>query len=568
MIAAARWTAIAIAAAAVLDPRVPVPRSERPVVRVVSTDAQDATPIASALTQAGFAVDAARPEAATVLVGSEMRGSIPAAAAGRTTLWALDTSPPAPNVAIARASVPDVRLPGQAAEVRVEVRGNGVTGQTTELVLEHAGIPVAAAQHQWTAGEPRWTATLRYLPPNVSAASLRVRASTAAGESRADDNAADVAVPAARGPIRVLMVEASVTWPAVFVRRALEGEPSIAVSSLQRAARTVATRAGDPPAVLTRATLARFETVVIGGPDQLRPADLDALRWFVERRGGVAVFVPDRPPAGRYLDLVGVSAFTSRALDAAAPLGGAALHASELAIPVELPPAAAVLASADKAPVVFAARRGAGAIVFSGALDAWRQRGEGFTEFWRGLLLANAATVPAALDVSVEPAIVRPGERTAVVARVRDIPEGQAISLPPLTARAVSPDARVDEPIRLWPTSEPGVYEGEWRARGAGAYGVTVSSGDARGDAAVTVAPAVLHASSTDPGALALATTATGGRVFAAADVRGLIDAMREAHPPRRIVRPAHPMRSPWWMVPFAGLLCAEWAVRRKRGLP
>jgi hypothetical protein len=28
-----------------------------------------------------------------------------------------------------------------------------------------------------------------------------------------------------------------------------------------------------------------------------------------------------------------------------------------------------------------------------------------------------------------------------------------------------------------------------------------------------------------------------------------------------------HPMRSAWWIVPFAGLLCAEWMLRRRQGL-
>ena len=109
-----------------------------------------------------------------------------------------------------------------------------------------------------------------------------------------------------RGPIRTLVVEAGVTWPAMFVRRAIEGEPAFAVAAVQRASTRIATRAGAPPAALTRDALAPFEVALVGAPDNLTAADVDALRWFVEERGGVAVLIPDQRPSGRrYVDLLG-----------------------------------------------------------------------------------------------------------------------------------------------------------------------------------------------------------------------------------------------------------------------
>ena len=577
---AARWIAITIAAAAVIDPSVPLPRAERPVVRVVSAEARDVTPVADALRTAGFVIDPAASEAATVLIGNHPNPDArsPIAVAQSPSLWALDTTPPAPNVRVAHADAPGVRLPAQAVEIRVELAGSGLAGQTTDLVLEHSGIPVATVRHQWTSGEERWRGSLQYLPPGVATARLRVRASAGAGETHTADNAADVAVPPVRGPIRTLMVEAAVTWPAVFIRRALEGEPTFAVSSLQRAAKSVATRAGEPPAALTRNALAPFEVVVAGGPDSLTASDLDALRWFVEERGGVLCFVPDQRPTGRYVELVGVSSFAPRALDAPVRLGSE-LQASELLVPARLPPAATVLAAADDAPVVFSARRGAGAIVFSGALDAWRHRAapasgaagappDAFAGFWRRLVAANAAAVPRALEVSAAPAVIRPGERTAIAVRLRDIARGDAVTLPSIAARVIGPQRNVDDPVRLWPTAEPGVYEGEWRGRIAGLYDLSVAAGDVRADTTVVVAADATRASAADPGALALASAAAGGQVFPIDRVPALVGAMKTVYPPQRVVRPARPMRSAWWVLPFAALLCGEWAVRRKRGLP
>lgn len=592
--ASARWIAIAIAVVAVIDPVLSLPRSERPVVRVVSLEPRDVRPIAGALRDAGFQIDGGDPEAAIVLVGRSasrehlaVSAAHPASATKHAVpgtehpaVWALDTSPPSPNIRLARVLAPASRLPMQAVEIKVDMAAHGAAGQTTEIVLEERGIPVAIARHRWSGAEESREVSLHYLPPGAAATRLRVRASALPFETDPDDNVADVAIPALRGPVRVLVVEAAVTWPAVFVRRALEGEPAFAVSAIQRAAKGVATTAGAPPAALTRAALAPFEVVFIGGPDVLTAADLVALRWFVEERGGIAIFIPDQRPTGRYLELVGVSTFVPRILDAPVRVAPD-LQASELLIAARLPPAATVLASQEGSPVVFAARRGAGAVVFSGALDAWRHRADApaqtadstqttapLARFWQGVVFANAAAVPSTIDVSAVPGLVRPGERTSITVRLRDIPVTDVMTFPPVSARIVGATIRADQPVRLWPTAEPGVYEGAWRAGPPGQYNLTVTAGELRGDGTITVAGDVAQPAAADPESLAILTAAAGGQVFPVERVPALVQAMRSAHPPRRVVRPVHPMRSAWWLLPFAGLLCAEWAIRRKRGLP
>ncbi len=147
-------------------------------------------------------------------------------------------------------------------------------------------------------------------------------------------------------------------------------------------------------------------------------------------------------------------------------------------------------------------------------------------------------------------------------------PRPLTIDVEAVSARAVSPGARVDAAVRLWPTAEPGVYEGEWRAPAAGDYNVTATVAGHRGDAAVTVAPAVARASAADPDGLALMARTSGGRVFRADQSAALVGDIQKAFRARTVVRTRRVMRSPWWVVPFAGLLCAEWAARRRRGRP
>ena len=567
----ARFAAMAIACAAIVDPVLSLPRADRPSIRVIATGEADAAPVSAALKHAGFAVNAAEGEAATLIVGDRP----PARLASSTGFWALDMTPRAPNVRVGRASAAAVRLPDQAVTVLVEIFADGMAGRSTEISLQDAGIAVAGTRHTWRGERETWRATLPYLPPDSSTARLRVTAAVLEGESRTDDNVADVAVPAARGPVRTLVVETGVTWPGVFVRRALEGEAAFAVSALQRASKSVATRAGSPPAALTRGTLSAFDVAVIGGPDNLTASDLDALRWFVETRGGVAVFVPDQRPTGRYGDLAGVDAFDSRGVDAPLALTEpgkkeASLSAAELVVPKPLPSGATVLAEDPAgAPVVFAARRGAGAVIISGALDAWRHRADDrFARFWRRAIAEQAALVPPALDVTADPMLVRPGETTTITARIRvsELPEGDRIDIGPISARAIDPQAQTDVPVRLWPV-DPGVYAGEWRPPVPGTFNVTVSAGPLRGDALVAADRGFAPGSAADPEALALIARASGGRVFPSDQSAALVDAMKATFSPRTVTRKIHPMRSTWWAVVFAILLTGEWAFRRKHGL-
>ncbi len=568
----ARALAIAIAVAAVIDPAVPIPRSARPAVRVDPGSPQ----LVASLSDAGFQVNTGADPVATVVSGD--RVGTPSALPSKS--WIVDASPSAPNVRILFAGTASTRLPGQAIDVEAVIEGSGLSGRKTAMVLEDGGIPVARLEHQWEGDRERWPARFEYLVPSAASGRLRVRAESFDGESSADDNAADLAVPALRGPLRTLVVEAAVTWPALFVRRALEGQTAFAVSAVQRATKSLATRAGAPPASLTRDSLAPYEVVIVGGPANLSAADLDALRWFVESRGGLVLLVPDAPPGNgdspRFLTrLLGnrdSPGFQARVLESPVRVGQDLLVA-EFAIAQNLPPDVRTIAADPEGNVVVFARRvGAGGVIFSGALDAWRHRGgedDGYARFWRRVIAAAGATVPPALAVETAPAIARPGEAVTVTARLRDteLPAADRIDVRGVRATAVSPSAKGEDAIRLWPTAEPGVFTGEWRARAWGTTNVTVMAGDLRADAVVRVASdaAALRWTTED---LELAARATGGRLLPASQPQALVDALKAAYPASRVTERRRIMRSAWWSVPFAALLCVEWAMRRKRGLP
>jgi hypothetical protein len=404
-----------------------------------------------------------------------------------------------------------------------------------------------------------------------------VRAVPLDRETTTDDNAFDLRLPPRHRPIRVLSYDASVAWPAVFVRRSLEGEPGFALATLQRASQGVATRAGAPPDVLSSSTLAQFDIVVIGGPEGLTQRDVEALRWFVEERGGIAVFIPERRPSGPYARLLGVKEFDERVLEEPVTLDagdGMTLRSAEMIVAPQLPLPARPLATVGRAPeaVVFSIRRGAGGIVFSGALDAWRYRAadqQAFARFWRRTVTEAAHGVPPRLGVEVEPALARVGEKVHIRARLRstELRGGlDAVSSEPISARAIAPERHVDQPIRLWPTREPGTFEGEWAIPGAAEYAISVSSSDAVADASVAVVDAVARGADDDVDGLEMLVRASGGEMRAASDTQHVVDAMTRALQRQSTSMQVHPMRSPWWMAVFAVALCAEWGWRRAHG--
>jgi hypothetical protein len=587
-----RWSGAAIAVAAIVDPRISLPRRERPGVRLLA--AGDAAPLRDRLDRAGFA-RVPDGEAATV-AALDAAAAMADGGSSPTPLFVL-TERRGPDVSILRASAPDVRVAGQGVTVSITLHAQGGRGTTTRLVLEDAGLAVASTSHQWRADEETWQATLTYLPDGVEARRLRVRAGALPGEQRLADNVADVLAPALRGPIRTLALASDLTWPGVFVRRALEAAPAFAVSSAQHSTKITVVRAGSPPPALTRDDLAPYETLILGNPDGLDAPSRDAVRWFVEARGGVAVVVPDRlsRPAARDW-LTGVS-FDSKIFDTPVALGGSGegLMAAEVAVPQSLPPLASVLASSPTgAPVIFTMRRGMGAVIVSGALDAWRYRDrrEGaFARFWQSAVVSQAAAVPPRLEVTVAPRVARPGDVVHLTAQLRstELPsDSEQIALPLAEARAlsvssagpgrdnpgnyaqaqlpaVSPDGAVAEPVRLWPGTAPGVFEGEWRATANGTYALDVTVGGLTALAVVNVAADAAGAPVNEE-AVAIAARASGGGTFASEGA--LVRVLQDRFPAVTVMRPTHPARSPWWAAALAVMLCGEWALRRRRGLP
>jgi hypothetical protein len=164
--------------------------------------------------------------------------------------------------------------------------------------------------------------------------------------------------------------------------------------------------------------------------------------------------------------------------------------------------------------------------------------------------------------------VVRPREKARLTVRLRrteftpSTSEGR--TLPAVAADLVTVTGRTDM-IRLWPTLEAGVFEGDVVADDAGLHNVRVrTDGGASADTSLIV-DANSPAPPGDGFALESVPELTGGVTAEADNLDPLVQHLARIPASRRDVV-VYPLRSGWWMAPFALALCGEWALRRRRG--
>lgn len=568
---ALRVLAIAIAIAGLIDPALALKRPAPPsVIFEVEPDNPRAAAVKQALIEqlgAPEAGPASQPVAA-ITIGD--RVDLEALPEGLpVSSVTLDDSP---NLRIASFEPPPRALPGRSIVLTVGIESSGLGGEPAVVAVEESGIEFAHVDVK-VPSKGAAQVQVPYVPSKGGQSIARVVVRPIERESRHDDNAVDIPVTVAGTPLRIATYEPRPSWSAGFVRRALESDPAFSVSSLVHVSRGVAARAGSSPVRLAREHLEPFDAVLVGAPEELQQRDVEVLREYARVRGGAVVLLPDRRPAGPFTSLVPAAGFDEVLLENQASLGG--IESSELALPRQPVPGWVPLAQMPQPsgrPAVLWWPEGDGRIIYSGALDAWRYRArseESFGRFWRDVVGVAALAAPPRLSIVASPAVARPADRVHVRVRLRrtefDRVGASPVTLPFVAAEALGPRGR--EPVRLWPSAEPGVFEGTYRAGGEGRYDLrATAAGSLTADAVLTVDDTVARGPVTTRNRIATVVAATGGIAVEEDNLAAIVRQARDRTAPA-VATTVHPMRSPWWIVPFAGLLCAEWAVRRRRGL-
>ena len=578
-----RGAAIVTALVGVVDPswtarrRAPVSVDVRAATRSVA-EADDVRRRLTASLSGEVTLDSDAEPVAVVVVGDA--GPMKSMPRGAQTISTVAIAPPpVPNVRVVAADDPDPVRVGWAATFHAVIEARGLSGKTSRVVLEERGAELAHVEHQWSRDSEQFDASLRYTPPANGTSVVTLRVVPLDGETTVSDNAVDLRLTASGERFRILVHEPRPSWHATFVRRALEEDPTFDVSALVQASKGLEVRAGNPPGALTADALDPFDAVLVGAPEELRASEIDALKAFAHRRGGAVVLLPNRRPSGRYLDLVPSPQFDEVLVENPIELRsivGAPLRATELAVQRSSVAGSETLASLDQGkgrrPVVLEWPNGAGRILFSGAMDAWRFRAaadDGFGRFWRARIAEAALAAPSRLAVTINPGVPSPDEEVAIRVRIRPTEFEDALGrtrVPAIHARLIGSDGS-EHVIRLWPTAEPGVFEGRFQAPPAGNYDLQVGTASGASiDEVVTVVAGARHPSgAAGGGALRLIAAATGGVAVSTADLAPLERHLRSL-PSGELERTVRPARSMSLVIVFATLLCAEWTMRRRRG--
>jgi hypothetical protein len=563
-------TAIVIAVAGVVDPVLTREGAGRPavLVRLLSTEGAAAErALAAALpdaeldrrSPAGDRLPCEPTESCIVIADGSM--AIETATEARVPVSLVTTAPPqAPNVTVVSVTTPAAQHVAAAGSARVVLAGSGVEGRRTHLRILDSAATVGRADHDWTA-DGAVTLDVPWWPVLAGPRALSVEAVPIEGESSLIDNRIDVGAMVSAGRTPVLVFDPRPSWASTFVRRSLEDDPRFAVRHRARLGPSL--DAGTAGAALDAATLAAVAIAVVSAPDALSANDAVLLDRFVRERGGTLILLPDRAPSGAAARLF--SGQWSEHLSPS-PVEAGPFRATEILRAEAAAPGEVVLAAFDGRPVVLVSPAGNGRIVVSGAIDAWRYRGgdgAGFDGFWRSLA-AEFAEAGAALRMTLDQTIAAPGTDVNFTVRhfAMDTPLARSASA---VVRCAGAPPRI---VRLWPSGPSGAFAGRAAAEGEGACTVVATAGDdARASGGFSVMASPARGVSATLAGLERYAVSTGGHVVRAGDEAALAAhlAAGPAAPP--MVASIHPMRSPWWLLPFAGCLAAEWWLRRRGGL-
>jgi uncharacterized membrane protein len=242
---------------------------------------------------------------------------------------------------------------------------------------------------------------------------------------------------------------------------------------------------------------------------------------------------------------------------------------------------AATGAGRDRQPVLLFQRFGRGLVVAFAAQDSWLWQMhadvavEDLTHetYWRQLLRWLVSEVPGQVTVALGAEEVEPGEPVTIRAEARD-PGFTPMNGARVTALVTTPTGAMSEVPMEWTIDRDGEYKASFTATEAGGYDVRVRV--TAGDRTVTSAPAVVRAGPSGAeffdaelrsALLKRVSEETGGRHYTAETARSLPEDVIYTESGATVRQQKDLWDMPINLLLLLGLVSAEWAIRRARGM-
>lgn len=428
--------------------------------------------------------------------------------------------------------VSDVVLPSRTLadsrlSAQVTFRQHGYTDREARVVVSEGGKILASQRVKLKFDGAPQTESVPFNAGVAGAKSLLISVDSLEGEENPNNNAVTRLVNVQASRPRILYLEGEPRWELKFIRRAIDEDRSLQLTSILRTTQNkIYVQGVENPKELEEGfpskaeTLFSFQGVVLGNVEAsyFTPAQQELIREFVDRRGGGLLFLGGRAALAdggyaksSFTDLLPVTLperkgtfFRDRASVELTAAGRESLMCRleedpeknvlrwkklpELADYQEVgspKPAALVLAElvagGKTLPLLVTENYGRGRTALFATGGSWRWKmlqdhaDKTHQMFWQQLLRWLVAESPNPVAVSTPHQVLSDEPHVQLRAEVRD-----KTFLPVPDARV---EARILGPGGLSDTSEltpnpvePGVYAGEWLAEKPGSYLVEVSA--------------------------------------------------------------------------------------------
>ena len=207
----------------------------------------------------------------------------------------------AKDIEVEEVAVPARALPNSRVNARVAFRQHGYSGEKVKLIVRENGRPLSQ-QEITLKPDVEQSETVQFNSGAAGAHSFTVGIDPAPGEENRQNNAMVRLVNVTQKKMRVLYVEGEPRWEYKFIRRAMEDDQSIDLTSVVRTTQNKTYQQGGvqgelvdgfPPKI---EGLFAFDGLIIGSieANYFSPAQQAMIRDFADRRGGGVLFLAGR----------------------------------------------------------------------------------------------------------------------------------------------------------------------------------------------------------------------------------------------------------------------------------
>lgn len=549
--------------------------------------------------------------------GADNRGAGPydAAVAMGVPVFVLGvgSSQAATDIAIEDVVTNRISYTGESVPVEVTVSSAGFEGAETVVELSEDGTTLDSRQIELSGSGEEVRVTFRVTPSTPGVHRYSVSVPAAAGELSTANNSRIVVTTAMKGKIRVLILAGRPGWDFAFLARELAADSNVEVESVvAKRGSPVSATDGTPPR--SRAELYDYDLVILFEPDWSEPlVPPEWLRAFARDRGGGLLIagIPRERPPDDVLDILPYSFDTDppasfRDVRVRLTETGESAPATRVAedrfanaeVWRNLPPVRTFTTSpwsvradadvlveghgpgGDAVAIVAGRRLGAGSVmtVMADGLWRWKMAGDDDIDVY-DRFVTNAArwlTARGELErvvVAADKDVYQAGEDIGLSAQVYGadyrLAHDAAVRVTAATGEGAAPVATVDL------ESAGDHYRGSIGHLPPGPYvlrAVASVGGEEVGTASgeFLVERFSLEDSETRRRSAILRRIAeeSGGGYYLPETLDELPEDVPLAWVERTSKSEFELWNSPWLLLGFVGLMSAEWALRRKQGLP